>query len=596
MKNTNKTNAPFGAAHLLLLAVCAMSLAGCMGSSSNDSGNASPVTAGNSAPTINGVPPTSAQVGLAYNFQPGASDVDNNSLTFSITNKPSWAAFNTSSGALTGTPTAANIGTTTGIVITVSDGAATAALTAFSIEVTTGTPDNTPPSVSISSPTANAVVSGNVPIQSTASDNVRVVGVGCKVDGASVGSEDTSTPFQVSWDSAQTTNGSHSLVCRARDAAGNATDSSAVSVTVSNTATAGTTYYVSPTGNDSGSCTSATPCKTINRAAGLAGPGDKVSVAAGTYGTFTIDRSGTAASPITFQANGEAIIENPSGYGIFIDNSSYLVIDGFTVQNTAQKAIAARGATPTSPMRGLTIRNNTVRNSQQEGMYLSQVSASLIENNTITDVGLERKETTGHGIYLANAGSDNTTIRGNTFQANPSGSIGAGIHMNGDISIGGDGVITGLVIEGNWFLGGFNNALSMDGVQDSDVRNNVILDPGHHGLRAFKIDGAQGPKNLRVVNNTIRAPAGNAVKTSDDAGASVVFNNILVGRDGATDFGATASQGNNVTTFLADVTSYLPTGAAPGGGVASLGGVTAPATDINGKPRTAPYDIGAVQH
>jgi len=423
-----------------------------------------------------------------------------------------------------------------------------------------------------------------------------VSGVACKVDGAQVGNEDTSAPFQVSWDSTQTMNGDHSVVCRARDAAGNATDSSAVKVTVSNAATAGTTYYVSPTGSDSGSCTSAAPCKTINRAADLVGPGDKVVVAAGTYGTFTIDRSGTAPSPITFQANGEVIIDNPAGYGIYIDNSSYLIIDGFTVQNTRQKGIAARGATPTAPMRGLIIRNNTVRNSQEEGMYLSEVNGSLIENNTITDVGLARVETSGHGIYLANAGSDNTTIRGNTFQANPSGSIGAGIHMNGDISVGGDGVISGLVIEGNWFLGGFNNALSMDGVQDSDVRNNVILDPGHHGLRAFKIDGAQGPKNLRVVNNTIRALSGNAVKTSDDTGASVVFNNILVGGDGATAFGTSATQGNNVTTFLVDVTNYAPSGAAVGGGVSSLGGVTAPDKDINGKDRSAPYDIGAVQH
>jgi parallel beta-helix repeat protein len=508
MNNTNKTNAPLRVAHLLLLAICGVSLAGCMGSSSNDSGTA-PVTA----------PPTT-------------------------------------------------------------------------------TPDSTAPTVSISSPTANATVSGNVPVQSTASDNIGVAGVACTVDGASIGSEDTSTPYQVSWDSTQTVNGAHSVVCRARDAAGNATDSKAVSVTVNNTATAGTTYYVSPTGSDTGSCTSAAPCKTINRAAGLAGPGDKVSVAAGTYTTFTIDRSGTASSPITFQASGEAIIENSSGYGIYIDNSSYLVIDGFTVQNTKLKAIAARGATPTSPMRGLTIRNNTVRNSQEEGLYLSEVNSSLIENNTITDVGLARVETTGHGIYLANAGSDNTTIRGNTFQASPSGSIGAGIHMNGDSSVGGDGVITGLVIEGNWFLGGFNNALSMDGVQDSDVRNNVILDPGHHGLRAFKIDGAQGPKSLRVVNNTIRAPSGSAVKTSDDTGTSVIFNNILVGggTDGPTAFGTTPNQGNNLTSFLADLTSYLPTGAAIGGGVTSLGGVNAPATDINGKDRTVPYDIGAVQH
>ena len=58
-------------------------------------------------------------------------------LTFTIVNKPSWAQFNTATGALTGTPMAANVGTTTGIVISVSDGKVSTptALPAFSIAV-----------------------------------------------------------------------------------------------------------------------------------------------------------------------------------------------------------------------------------------------------------------------------------------------------------------------------------------------------------------------------------------------------------------------------------------------------------------------------
>ena len=56
--------------------------------------------------------------------------------TFSITNKPSWASFNTATGALTGTPTQADIGTTSGIIITVKDAAnVSASLTVFNIEV-----------------------------------------------------------------------------------------------------------------------------------------------------------------------------------------------------------------------------------------------------------------------------------------------------------------------------------------------------------------------------------------------------------------------------------------------------------------------------
>jgi hypothetical protein len=95
----------------------------------------------NSAPTITGSPATTAKVGTAYAFTPTASDANRDVLTFSIQNKPSWATFSTTSGKLSGTPTAA--GTTSNIQIRVSDGKATASLAAFSIVVTqpaTGVP------------------------------------------------------------------------------------------------------------------------------------------------------------------------------------------------------------------------------------------------------------------------------------------------------------------------------------------------------------------------------------------------------------------------------------------------------------------------
>ena len=89
----------------------------------------------NRSPTISGTPTTSVLQGTAYSFQPTASDPDGNTLTFSITNRPAWASFDAATGRLTGTPGAADVGTTTGIVISVSDGAASAALAAFNISV-----------------------------------------------------------------------------------------------------------------------------------------------------------------------------------------------------------------------------------------------------------------------------------------------------------------------------------------------------------------------------------------------------------------------------------------------------------------------------
>lgn len=57
-------------------------------------------------------------------------------MTFKITGQPSWASFSASTGALTGSPTAAQVGSYPNIVISVSAGSASASLAAFTITVT----------------------------------------------------------------------------------------------------------------------------------------------------------------------------------------------------------------------------------------------------------------------------------------------------------------------------------------------------------------------------------------------------------------------------------------------------------------------------
>ncbi|MFA5795543.1 MAG: Ig-like domain-containing protein, partial [Candidatus Brocadiia bacterium] len=96
--------------------------------------------------------------------------------------------------------------------------------------------DTTPPTISITSPTSGSTVSGTITASASASDNVGVAGVQFLLDGANLGAEDTTAPYSVSWNTAQSSNGSHSLTARARDAAGNQTTSAVVSVTVSNVA------------------------------------------------------------------------------------------------------------------------------------------------------------------------------------------------------------------------------------------------------------------------------------------------------------------------------------------------------------------------
>lgn len=86
------------------------------------------------------------------------------------------------------------------------------------------------PSVAITAPTGGTV-SGIVPINVTASDNVGVSRVDLLVSGTLLAS-DISAPYAFSWDSTALAGSTASLVARAYDAAGNSASSAAVTVTV----------------------------------------------------------------------------------------------------------------------------------------------------------------------------------------------------------------------------------------------------------------------------------------------------------------------------------------------------------------------------
>jgi len=106
--------------------------------------------------------------------------------------------------------------------------------TPATLPVTTVSCDTSPPSVSITSPTAGASLSGVISVNANASDNVGVVGVQFKLDGSNLGSEDTTTPYTVPWDTRTAPNGPHTLTAVARDGSGNTTTSTAISVSVTN--------------------------------------------------------------------------------------------------------------------------------------------------------------------------------------------------------------------------------------------------------------------------------------------------------------------------------------------------------------------------
>ncbi|WP_300284965.1 Ig-like domain-containing protein [Nitrosomonas sp.] len=109
--------------------------------------------------------------------------------------------------------------------------------------------DRIAPVISIASPTGGTV-SGNVPVDVNYSDNKGVVRVDLYINGRKA-IEDTQPPFAFAWDTTTVADGSYTLSAYAYDAAGNQGTSSAVKVTVKNTAadtTAPVISIASPTG------------------------------------------------------------------------------------------------------------------------------------------------------------------------------------------------------------------------------------------------------------------------------------------------------------------------------------------------------------
>ena len=94
-------------------------------------------------------------------------------------------------------------------------------------------PDTTSPTVSVTAPVAGDTVAGTVSVGANAQDDTAVTAVDVAIDGGVIGT-DTTAPYTVGWDTLLAANGAHSITAIAHDAAGHATTSSPVGVTVAN--------------------------------------------------------------------------------------------------------------------------------------------------------------------------------------------------------------------------------------------------------------------------------------------------------------------------------------------------------------------------
>jgi parallel beta-helix repeat protein len=281
------------------------------------------------------------------------------------------------------------------------------------------------------------------------------------------------------------------------------------------------TYYVDPGGsNTSGDGSLAHPWKTIAFGVTQLAAGDTLLINPGTYTDYVyLDTSGTASAPITIRANSPGVIIDGTHVtrdAFFIENADYIIVDGLTIQN------APRAGMRLSYSNHVSVRNCIFANNGDWGFFTDFSDYTLVEN--CESYGAIRQ----HGIYISNS-SDYPTIRHNRLHNN----YGCGLHMNGDASMGGDGIISHGLVEDNIIyengLGG-GSGINMDGVTDTIVRNNLLYDNHASGISMYQIDGGSGSQNNRVLNNTILMPANgrwaiNIPDTNDTN--NIIFNNIL---------------------------------------------------------------------
>lgn len=282
------------------------------------------------------------------------------------------------------------------------------------------------------------------------------------------------------------------------------------------------TYYIAPppAGDNAHPGTLAEPWATLQRAASVLNPGDIVYVRNGNYAGGHFTRSGTVDEPITLAAfPGENPVINANNPvtidGINLEGASHMIVEGFTVTGTGRAGIRAVLCDH------VTIRNNRADLNTRWGIFTGFCDDLLIEFNETSRSGVE------HGIYVSNSG-DRPVIRNNLIWGNNAN----GIHMNGDVSQGGDGIISDALVENNIIFdngdaGG--SGINCDGVQDSLIRNNLIFDSHASGISLYTIDGGGPSTGNRVLNNTVLTSASGrwALNVRDAAINNTARNNIL---------------------------------------------------------------------
>jgi parallel beta-helix repeat protein len=294
-----------------------------------------------------------------------------------------------------------------------------------------------------------------------------------------------------------------------------------------------------------------------------------------------------------------------------VENQSFITFENFTIRNAPRSGIYVATSSH------ITVRDMKIHNNGKQfgavdcycwGIVTGFSEYMLVENNEVFNNGQ-------HGIYIGNS-ADFPIIRNNLVYGNRT----SGIQVNGDCLQGGDGSITGAVIENNILHDNMSKTLSIVSMSDSVIRNNLLYDNmsanGAGGIHLTDEPGCGLPSNNNlVVNNTIVEPLRAGIRITDNASGNVIFNNIIVSPN------PIADQPENSQNFIDTQSNIKKTSATglfvnadqhdfnliaaspahnPIGSSASrstYSGMSAPTTDLDNSPRPmgGVIDLGAFE-
>ncbi len=313
------------------------------------------------------------------------------------------------------------------------------------------------------------------------------------------------------------------------------------------------TYHVAIDGsNGSNGLAVATAWATIQHAADLALAGDSVVVHDGNYQGFAaMTNSGTVDDPIVFLTQEDAggvFIDQPCSYnnldGINVENVEWVVVEGFEVNFMPRTGIR------TALSDHVTLRSNSCSGNVKWGILTGFAEHCIIEYNVCSYSSDE------HGIYFGNS-ADAPIIRYNHCFNNHAN----GIHMNGDESQGGDGVISNAQVYGNVIYQngtGGGSGINCDGVINSVFYNNLIYENHASGISLYRIDAGAPSTGNRVYNNTIvnAVDARWCVNITDGCTNNQVLNNVLINQHPFR--GSIVVAADALTGFVTDLNLVTP--------------------------------------